>query len=230
MAGGVLDAGILQGGVNSKSVAGSSNVTLTQTERECLHQLLSGVIGANISVIVGDPATLAGMEWEVYNGTSGAFKLTFIGSSGTGVVIPPLARVRVMSDGTNLVAVSLPVGTVADANVTGGVPVLHRVDVPAGATGDVDTVLVNKTRIVEAWLVKRSAAGGGAGTIQLKNGSNALTDAMSIDVADQTIVRAGTLDDAQQEIAAGGTLKITRTRTASTDETCTVYVLGLLVA
>ena len=119
---------------------------------------------------------------------------------------------------------------VADANLIGGLPVVHRIDVAAGATGDVDTVLTHKTRVIDVWLVKQAAAGGGAGTIQVKNGATAITDAISINIADQTVARAGTIDDAQHEIAAAGTLKITRTRTASTDETCTVYVLGLRVA
>ena len=121
-------------------------------------------------------------------------------------------------------------GSVADANVIGAVPVLHRVDVAAGVTGNVDVVLTHKTRVVEVWLVKTSAAGGGGGTIQAKNGANAITDTMSIDVADQTIVRAVTLDDAQHEIAAAGTLRVTRTRTGSSDESCIVYVLGVRVA
>jgi hypothetical protein len=120
--------------------------------------------------------------------------------------------------------------TVADVNAIGGVPVLHRIDVPAGATGNVDVTLTHKTRITDVWLVKRSAAGGGAGTIQVKNGTNAVTDAMSINVADQTVVRPVTIDDAQHEIAAGGTLRVARTRTASTDEACVVYVLGVRVA
>lgn len=119
---------------------------------------------------------------------------------------------------------------VANANVIGGVPVLHRIDVPAGVTGDVDTVLTHKTRICEAWLVKTAAAGGGAGTVQLKNGANAITDAMDINITDQAITRATTIDDAQHEIAAAGTLRITRTRTGSTDESCTVYVLAVRVA
>lgn len=119
---------------------------------------------------------------------------------------------------------------VADANVVGGIPVLHRIDVPAGVTGNVDTTLTHKTRVVDAWLVKTAAAGGGAGTIQVKNGASAITDAMSIDVNDQAIARAASIDDAQAEIAAGGTLRITRTRTASTNEACTVYVLGVRVA
>lgn len=124
----------------------------------------------------------------------------------------------------------LKLATVANANVIGGVPVVHRVIVPAGATGDVDVVLTHKTRITDVHLVKTTAAGGGAGTIQVKNGANAITDAMSINVADQTVVRPTTIDDAYWEIAAAGTLRISRTRTASTDESCEVVVSGIRVA
>lgn len=122
------------------------------------------------------------------------------------------------------------VATVADANVVGGIPVLHRINVPAGVTGDVDTVLTYKTRVVDVWLVKTTAAGGGAGTIQVKNGATAITDAISININDNAMARAATIDDAQHEIAAAGTLRITRTRTASTDESCIVYVLAVRVA
>lgn len=121
------------------------------------------------------------------------------------------------------------VANAANANAIGAIPVLHRIDVPAGATGDVDTVLTHKTRVCEAWLVKTTGAGGGAGTIQVKNGATAITDAMSINIADTTIARALTIDDAAHEIAAAGTLRITRTRSASTNEACTVYVLGARV-
>lgn len=119
---------------------------------------------------------------------------------------------------------------VADANVVGGLPVLHRIAVPAGTTGDIDVVLTHKTLVVDVHLVKTAAAGGGAGTIQVKNAGNAITDAMSIDVNDQAVVRAASINDANHEIAAGGTLRVTRTRTASTSEACTVYVLGVRVA
>src|SRR5207244_2678288 len=120
--------------------------------------------------------------------------------------------------------------TKADANVIGGLPVLHRIDVPAGATGNVDVTLTHKTRVVDAWLVKNANAGGGAGTIAVQNGASAITDAMSINVAGKTVVRCAQIDQAQHEIAAAGTLRCARTRTASTDEGCTVYVLGLRVA
>lgn len=119
---------------------------------------------------------------------------------------------------------------VASNNLVGGLPVVHRFVIPAGTTGDVDFVLTHKTRIYDVTLVKTAAAGGGAGTIQVKNGSSAITNAMSIDVNDQTVVRAGTIDDAQHEVAAAGTLRFTRTRTASTDESCIAYVYGMRVA
>jgi hypothetical protein len=118
----------------------------------------------------------------------------------------------------------------AAANVIGSIPVIHRVTVPAGTTGDVDVTLTHKTLVVDAWLVKTTAAGGGAGTITVKNGATAITDAMSININDKAIARATTIDDASHEIAAGGTLRVTRTRSASTDESCIVYVKGVRVA
>lgn len=122
------------------------------------------------------------------------------------------------------------VSTVADANVIGGVPVIHRIDVADGATGDVDVTLTHKTRVINAWLVKTAGAGGASDTITVKNGSTAITDAMSINVADKVVVRAGTIDDAQHEIAAAGTLRITRTKASAANVACIVYVEGLRVA
>lgn len=122
------------------------------------------------------------------------------------------------------------VDDVANANIVGGIPVVHRIDIADGTTADIDTVLEHKTRVIDVHLVKTGGAGGASDTIQAKNGSNAITNAMSINVADQTVVRAGTIDDAQHEIAAGGTLRITRTKASAANVACTVYVLGLRVA
>jgi hypothetical protein len=118
----------------------------------------------------------------------------------------------------------------ADANVIGAIPVLHRVDVADGVTGDVDVTLTHKTRVVDVWLVKTAGAGGASDTITVKNGATAITDAMDINVADKTVVRAGTIDDAQHEIAAAGTLRVTRTKVAAANVACVVYVLGVRVA
>jgi hypothetical protein len=120
--------------------------------------------------------------------------------------------------------------TVADVNVIGGLPVLHRIDVADDATGNVDVVLTHKTRVVDVWLVKTAGAGGADDTIQVKNGASAITDAMSINVADQAVVRAGSIDDATHEIAAAGTLRVTRTKASAANVACVVYVLGIRVA
>jgi hypothetical protein len=44
------------------------------------------------------------------------------------------------------------------------------------------------------------------------------------------VKRASTIDDASATIAAGGVLRVTRTKVAAANVACTVYVLGLRVA
>lgn len=120
------------------------------------------------------------------------------------------------------------VSTVADANVIGGIPVLHRIDIAAGALGNTDVTLTHKTRVVDAWLVLRSA-GVASCTLQVKNGANAITDAMAASGSDQAIVRAASINDAYHEIAAGGTLRVT-SASGATQPDAVVYVLGVRAA
>jgi len=124
----------------------------------------------------------------------------------------------------------LQVQFAANVNVIGAVPVLHRVTVADGATADVDVVLTHKTLIIDVWLVKTAAAGGASDTITVKNSATAITDAIDINVADKVVKRAGTIDDAQNAIAAAGTLRVTRTKASANNVACEVYVLGLRVA
>src|SRR5574337_960771 len=62
---------------------------------------------------------------------------------------------------------------VADANVIGGLLVVHRIDIADAATGDVDVVLTHKERVINAWAVKTANAGGAANTVQLQTGAAA---------------------------------------------------------
>lgn len=117
---------------------------------------------------------------------------------------------------------------VADANVIGGLPVLHRINIAAGALADTDVVLTHKTRVIDAWLVLRGA-GVSTTTLQVKNGANAISDAMAASGSDKAVVRAASLDDAYWEIAAGGTLRVTSAIGASQPD-ATVFVLGVRVA
>lgn len=184
--------------------------------------------------VVGFVAVVHATTGEIEFDLLSSFSADVIGSNELAALSVVTAAIAANAVTQAKIAANALDGTVAanvaDVNVIGGLPVLHRIAVPAGVTGDVDVTLTHKTRVTEVWLVKKTAAGGGAGTIQVKNGANAITDAMSINVNDQTVVRAATIDDAQWEIAAAGTLRVTRTRTASTDESCEVYVLGLRVA
>jgi hypothetical protein len=96
---GVIDVGAPQWGRLSKSVAGSANVTLSQAEYENETLELTGVITGNIQVIV---PLIDGRRWTISNDTSGAFTVTIIGASGTGIVVATGKTAIVRSDGTQI--------------------------------------------------------------------------------------------------------------------------------
>lgn len=99
----------LQLGFLSKSVAGGANVTLTEAEASVGFLRLTGVITGNIQVKLPTTGNFlaAGNLWVVNNATTGAFTLTFIGQSGTGIVVASGKTAEIFSDGTNLVRATL---------------------------------------------------------------------------------------------------------------------------
>lgn len=108
----------------------------------------------------------------------------------------------------------------------GGIPVVHRVDI-GDAAGDTDVTLTYKTRVTDVHVVKTGANGGSGDLVTVKNGSTAISDAMNLNVNDQVIVRALSINDASHEIAAGGTLRVTAAK--ATNPSCIVYVHGIRV-
>lgn len=103
---GVLDVGSVQYGRLSKSVAGAANVTLTQTEYENGVLELTGVITGNIQVIL---PLIDGRLWVIANQTTGAFTVTLIGASGTGIVVGTAKTAIVRTDGVNVLRVTADV-------------------------------------------------------------------------------------------------------------------------
>ena len=87
-------------GYLSKSVAGGSNVTLSETEWNHNVIKLTGAITANISVNFPDRQG----QWKVINETTGPFNITCKTASGSGVVVDRYDKLLVASDGTNLEA------------------------------------------------------------------------------------------------------------------------------
>lgn len=118
---------------------------------------------------------------------------------------------------------------VADANVIGGIPVEHRVLVAGGANANTDVVLTHKTRVTDVKVVLKGAGTAGS-LITVKNGATAITDAIDISGGlDKACFRDSSIDDAQHEIAAAGTLRVTNASTGGDCPSCEVYVRGFRV-
>lgn len=84
----------------SKSVAGSSNVTLTAAEARVDAIALTGALTGSIDVIVPNGP----QAWIVTNGTTGSFAVTVKTSAGTGVVVVQGLSAVLLADGTNVVS------------------------------------------------------------------------------------------------------------------------------
>lgn len=84
--------------VVTKSVAGGTDVTLTQDEQRCDILILTGALTASINVIVDATP----WQWTVVNDTTGAFNCTLKTSSGTGFALPRNRAVSAICDGTNV--------------------------------------------------------------------------------------------------------------------------------
>lgn len=179
------------------------------------------------------PVTKVKHKWDAGNwvltNSSGTALLTVDGTNNN--VTPTLAAASVTA--ANIAANSLDgtqAGSVADKNVVGGFLVFHRIDVPDAATGNVDTVLTHKERIIDVHIVVTGTVGVNANTIQVFNSTNAVSDALAISgKSSGDIVRAASLNQSNHEIAAGGTLRVTRTRAGGV-ASAVVYVTAIRVA
>ena len=87
-----------RGSYLTKSVAGGTDVTLSATEAANGVINLTGVITANISVIV----PVAVQQWIIINSTTGAFTLTFKATTGTGVQLNNGVGSLTYFDGVNM--------------------------------------------------------------------------------------------------------------------------------
>lgn len=126
------------------------------------------------------------------------------------------------------------IATAATGNTIPAVPVAYLIAVPDGATGNVDTVLdatFGKMTITNVYVLKNTAAGGASDTIQLKNGTtNAITNAIDINVAANVRVPTTTIVSTYSTVSAGATLRVTRTKASAANVGCTVVVEGFRTA
>lgn len=179
------------------------------------------------SIIIG--AASIGAELDVSTDTG-----IMVGNGSTATIVTVSGDATLANTGALTIADSIlngsNVSNVADANVIGGIPVIHRITTAGGATANTDVTLTHKTRILDCWIVNRGA-GTASDTVQILNSTNAISDAVDISGADNTIARISTIDDAYEEIAASGTLRVTETDGGSSDSpSVDVYVLCVRVA
>lgn len=154
----------------SKSVAGSSDVTLTATEARNAILELTGAITANINLIVPAKNKL----FAVYNATTGAFTVTVKTPSGTGVVVPQGQRLWVYCDSTNVVSL----GATATSATAVTVSVAND-----GTTGTLANGLAKLTGAPSTAI--RTATSDTGGAIGVVTGGHGTSGSATIQIAGQ---------------------------------------------
>ncbi len=87
-------------------------------------------------------------------------------------------------------------------------------------TGFIEVPVHRALQVIDVWIVK-TAAGGVGDTLLVGNGASVITNAIDGDAVDKTIVRAGTIDDANAIIGAAGSLRVT----GASAETSDVFIM-----
>ena len=117
--------------------------------------------------------------------------------------------------------------------VSPGAPCIYAFHILDADSDNVEVTVDRKIRVIDAWCVKRGGDGHATeDTIVVGNGADAITDAMAIGANNDTsITRAATIDDANYEIAAAGSLRVTWVKGAGggNDPECDVFVQAIRV-
>lgn len=159
----------------AKSVAGSSDVTLTSTEALNMFHEYTGTLTGNINVIV--PAS--DKVYIVHNNTSGAFTLTVKTSAGTGIAVPQGQKMLLYCDGTDVIRAvdyfsGVPDATARDEFVAMG-QIQDGDGVYAADTGAADAYAIAPTPAITAyaagqWFAFKAAnANTGASTLDVSS-------------------------------------------------------------
>lgn len=119
------------------------------------------------------------------------------------------------------------VADVADDNATAGIVCVHVIDVAGGPDANEDITVSDKFEVLGVF-ARLDGAGTPGSTLTVKNGANAISDAIDCSSAGDTdLVYAGEIDNANSVIAANGTLRATIASTSSDFPAAKVFVEGI---
>jgi len=121
-------------------------------------------------------------------------------------------------------------GAVSPTNIadtaTSGLGMSYTVTIAVpDAAGDVDVTIPYKSEVIDVQVIKSGSAGGGGDILTVKNSAASITNAISLNVADNTRIHATTIDDATSIISAAGTLRATAAKVTN----CACRVIVTLV-
>jgi uncharacterized protein YaiE (UPF0345 family) len=88
----------------ARAIASDANITLTHAEALC--DILEFTSGVSLTATRNVVLPLAAKQYTVFNNTTGAQSLQFIGASGTGITVANGKRAIIYADGTNIVRVT----------------------------------------------------------------------------------------------------------------------------
>jgi len=145
--------------------------------------------------------------------------------------VTPSGDVTVSNTGVLTIADSVldgsNVANTSPDNVIGAIPVLYRITVE-DASANNDITSTHKFLVTDFWFVGGATPGVAEDTVQLLNGTNAISEAVAKTTDANCLVRATQLDQSTGMIAAGGTIRITSVK--NTNVAGTAYVMGIRVA
>jgi len=133
--------------------------------------------------------------------------------------VPRNVKLKAVMDGRMVRAMD-------DGEDFGFIPVTIKVLTAAGATNTVALTMERKFTLIDVNARNFGGAGTSSDVLTIKNASTAITDAMDMNIADNLIARAASIDDAQHEIAAGGTLNVVASNAGGGLQTMIVYLTG----
>ena len=174
---------------------------------------------ANIYIYINSAGTLVITEYSAFP-SADTFHIRLAQVTTSGGDITAITDKR----GTELFTQPITGGNCADYGSSGGVSVIFKAALTAGNTVKIhDSNAPYKYMVLDAWSVTRSADGG---TWKLTDGTDDITDTVTVTGTDKTINRAGTIDNAKYEIAAAGSLSVVGDGSLADVE---VYVLAMRV-